>query len=131
MHKNQNSVISISIGTTVKIRRRSRDVDKPLIKASHVSLYPSQIRVLEEIAEKEGKARAQVIREAVRRFLNRRTFRRDTFNFDASSAKGIRRVYPCFSKSDWDMLKKISKKTQKYRTELVREAIGKYLRELP
>jgi len=129
MHKNQNSVINISIGTTVKIRRRSPSVDKPLIKASHVSLYPSQIKKLEKIEQRQGKARAQIVREAVRRFLNGRTFERNTFNFDAFSARGTKRVYPCFSKSDWDMLNRASKKTNKYRTELVREAVDEYLRE--
>jgi len=129
MHKNQNSVISISIGTTVKIKRRSPEVNKPPIKASHVSFYPSQIKKLEEMARKEGKATAQVIREAVKKFLNRAIYERDTFNFDASSARGTKRVYPRFSKSDWDMLNKVSKKTNKFRTELVREAVDNYLRE--
>jgi len=57
MHKNQNSVISISIGTRVKIR-----------------------------------------------------------------------IYPRFSKSDWNMLNEVSKKTNRHRTELVREAVDEYLR---
>jgi len=57
MRKNQNSVISISIGTTVKIR-----------------------------------------------------------------------IYPRFSKSDWDMLNRVSQKTDKLRTELVRGAVDEYLR---
>jgi L-arabinose isomerase len=86
-------VIDISIGTTVKIRRRSPEVDKPLIKTSHVSLYRLQIKKLEEMARKEGKATAQLIRDAVKRFLNKGTFERNTFNFDASSAKGMKRVY--------------------------------------
>lgn len=73
--------------------------------------------------------RAQVIRETVKRFLNEQTFERRTFNFDASPAKGIRRIYPRFSKLDGDMLNKVSKKTNKYRTELVREALDDYLRD--
>ncbi len=77
MHKNRNGVIGISIGTIVKIRRRSPKVGKSLIKASHVSFYPSQIKKLEKIAQKEGKTTAQVIREAVKRFLNR-AIRRDS-----------------------------------------------------
>jgi len=113
----------------VKIRRRSSEVDKPLIKASHVSFYPSQIKKLEEMAKREGKARAQVIREAVKRFLDRSTFERNTFNFDAHSAKGTKRIYPSFSKSDWDMLNRVSKKTNRFRTELIREAVDEYLRE--
>jgi len=113
----------------VKIRRRSPEVDKPLIKASHVSFYPSQIKKLEEMARKEGKATAQLIREVVKRFLNRRTFERNTFNFDAHSARGIKRIYPSFSKSDWDMLNKVSKKTNRFRTELVREAVVDYLKD--
>ncbi len=129
MHKKQNSVISISIGTTVKIRRRDPNVDKPLVKTSHVSFYPSQIKKLEQIAQREGKATAQLIREAVTRFLNKRTFERRTFNFDASSAKGTKRIYPCFSKSDWDMLNSVSKKTNRFRTDLVREAVDEYQRE--
>jgi len=106
-------------------------VDKPLIKASHVSFYPSQIKKLEEMAQKEGKATAQVIREAVKRFLNRAFYERNTFNFDALSAKGTKRIYPRFSKSDWDMLNRVSKKTNRRRTELVREAVDEYLRESP
>jgi len=58
MHKNQNGVISISIGTTVKIG-----------------------------------------------------------------------IYPRFLKSDWDMLNRVSQKTDKLRTELVRETVDEYLRE--
>jgi len=81
------------------------------------------------MARKEGKASAQVIREAVKKFLNRAVYERNTFNFDASSAKGTKRIYPRFSKSDWDMLNRASKKTNKYRTELVREAVDEYLRE--
>ena len=128
MHKNRSNVIDISIGTTVRIRRRSPSVDKPLIKASHVNLYPSQIKKLEKVAQREGRAKAQVIREAVRIFLNRPVFETNTFNFDAGSAKGTKRIYPCFSKSDWDVLNEISIKTNRFRTELVREAVEEYLR---
>jgi len=113
----------------VKIRRRSPELDKPLIKASHVSFYPSEIKKLEQMAQRDGKATAQVIREAVKRFLNRPTFGRNIFNFDASSAKGTKRIYPSFSKSDWDMLNKVSKKTNRFRTELVREAVVDYLKD--
>ena len=129
MHKNESSIINIAIGVAVKIRRRSQEVDKPLIKASYVSFYPSQMKNLEEMARKQGKATAQVIREAVKRFLNKRTFKRNTFNFDASSVRGTKRVYPRFSKSDWDMLNRVSKETNRFRTELVREAVDEYLRE--
>jgi len=122
-------VIDISIGTTVRIRRRNPEVDKPLIKASHISFYPSQIKKLEEMARKEGKATAQVIREAVKRFLNRAIYERNTFNFDASSARGTKRIYPRFSKSDWDMLNRVSKKTNRHRTDLVRKAVDEYVRE--
>jgi len=131
MHKNRNGVIGISIGTIVKIRRRSPKVGKSLIKASHVSFYPSQIKKLEKIAQKEEKTTSQVIREAVKRFLNRAIYERNTFNFDASSARGTGRIYPRFSKSDWDMLNRVSKKTNRFRTELVREAVDEYLRESP
>jgi len=82
----------------VKIRRRSPELDKPLIKASHVSFYPSQIKKLEKIAQREGKAIAQVIREAVKRFLNRGTCKRSTFNFDVRSVRGTKGIYPRFSK---------------------------------
>lgn len=34
-HKNKSSIINIAIGVAVKIRRRSPELDKPLIKASH------------------------------------------------------------------------------------------------
>ena len=81
------------------------------------------------MAQREGKATSQVIREAVKRLLNRRTFERNAFNFDASSAKGTKRIYPRFSKSDWDMLNRISKKTNRFRTELVRKAVDEYLKE--
>jgi predicted DNA-binding protein len=88
-----------------------------------------QLKKLEKLTQREGRAKAQVIREAVRRFLNRRTSGKNAFNFDASSAKGEKRIYPRFSKSDRDMLKKISKKTNRFRTDLVREAVEDYLRE--
>jgi len=129
MHKNQSSVINISVGTTVKIRRRSPEVDRPVVKASYVSFFPSRIKKLENIAQREGKATAQVIREAVKRFLSRALYERSTFNFDASSARGTKRIYPRFSESDWDMLNRVSKKTNRHRTELVREAVEEYLRE--
>jgi len=119
----------ISIGTTVKIRKRSPESPKPLIKTSHVSLYPSQIKKLEKMARKERKATAQVIRKAIRRFLTRQILERNTFNFNASSARGTRSIYPLFSKSDWDMLKGVSRKTNRFRTELVREAVDEYLRD--
>jgi len=38
------------------------------------------------------------------------------------------RIYPRFSKSDWDMLNRVSKKTNKHRTELVRAAVDEYMR---
>ena len=41
-----------------------------LIKVSRIGFYPSQIKNLEEMAEREGKATGRVIREAVRRFLS-------------------------------------------------------------
>jgi len=115
-------------GEAVAVRRRSSEVDKPLIKASHVSFYSSEIKKLEQMAQRDGKARTQVIREAVKRFLNRRTFERNTFNFDAHSPKGIKRIYPSFSKSDWDILNEVSKKTNRFRTELVGEAVVDYLK---
>jgi len=127
-NKNQNSVINIPISTSVRIIKRNRSKDQPLIKASHVSFYPSQIKNLEKIAQEEGKATAQVIRETVRRFLNKGTFERNTFNFHVPSARGTKRIYPRFSKSDWDMLNRVSKKTNRHRTELVREAVDEYLR---
>jgi len=128
VHKSQSSAISVNIATRVKIRRRSPRSDKPLIKASHVSFYPSQIKNLEKIAQEEGKATAQVIREAVKRFLNKGTFERNTFNFHVPSVRGTKRIYPRFSKSDWDMLNRVSKKTNKHRTELVRAAVDEYMR---
>jgi len=39
------------------------------------------------------------------------------------------RIYPRFSKSEWDMLNRVSQKTNRLRTELVREAVDEYLRE--
>ena len=113
----------------MKIRRRNPELDKPFIKASHVSFYPSEIKKLEQMAQREGKATAQVIREAVKRFLNKQTFERNIFNFDTPSARGTKRVYPRFSKSDWNILNRVSKKTNRLRTELVREAVDEYLRE--
>jgi len=94
-----------------------------------VSFYPSQIKKLEQMAQRDGKATAEVIREAVKRFLNRTIYERSTFNFDAPSAKGTKRIYPSFSKSDWDMLNRVSKKTNRHRTELVREAVVDYLKD--
>jgi len=38
------------------------------------------------------------------------------------------RIYPRFSKSDWDMLNRVSKKTNKHWTELVRAAVDEYMR---
>jgi len=69
------------------------------------------------------------VREAVKRFLNRQTFERNAFNFDTSSTRGTKRIYPRFSKTDWDILDKVSKKSHRHRTELVREAVDEHLRE--
>jgi len=113
----------------VKIGRRSPNIGKPFVKTSRINLYSSQIKKLEKIAQREGKARVQVVREAVKRFLGKRTFERNTFNFNAPSAKGTKGIYPRFSKSDWDMLNKISKNTGRCKTELLRKAVKEYLRE--
>ena len=104
MHKNQSSAINISITTAVRVTKRNRNRDQSLARASHISLYLSQMEKLEEVARSEGKAVAQVIREAVKRFFNKATYERDTFNFSPSLTKGAKRIYPLFSKSEWDML---------------------------
>ena len=82
------------------------------------------------MAHSEGKAVAELIREAIKIFLGKPAYERNAFNLSPFSTKGIKRVYPRFSKSDWDMLDRISKKTDRHRTELVREAVAEYLREL-
>jgi len=100
----------------VKIRQRSSEVDKPIINGSHLSFYSSQIKNLEEIAQREGKTRTQVIKEAAKKILNRRTFERNMFNCKIPLGKDTKKVYPCLSKSDWDKLNRISKKTNRFRT---------------
>jgi len=81
------------------------------------------------MADSEGKAVAELIREAIKRFLGRSLYQRNPFSFSPSSTKGVKRVYPRFSKSDWDMLDRISKKADRHRTELVRQAVEGYLRK--
>lgn len=92
-----------------------------------MSLYPSQIKKLKEMARREGKTASEVMREAVKGFLDRGLYERNTFNLDSSWARGTQRVYPRFSKVDWDRLNRISLKTNKFRAELVREAVDEYL----
>jgi len=128
-HKNLTPPINISIATAVRITRRNYNKGQPFIRASYVSLYPSQIRKLKEMADSEGKAVAELIREAIRRFLGKSLYERNPFSFNPSSTKGVKRVYPRFSKPDWDILDRISKKTERHPTELVREAVAQYLQE--
>jgi len=61
--------------------------------------------------------------------LNRQALQTNTFNFDACFARGTKRIYPRFSKSDWNMLNEVSRKINRHQTELVREAVDEYLRE--
>ena len=113
----------------MKIGRRNPNISKPFVKTSRINLYSFQIKKLEKIAQREGKARVQVVREAVQRFLNRQTFKRHTLHFNAPSVKGTKGIYPRFSKSDWDMLNKISKNTGRCKTELLRKAVKEYLKD--
>jgi len=46
-----------------------------------------------------------------------------------ASHRDTKKIYPRFSESDWNMLNEVSKKTNRYRTELIREAVDKYHRE--
>jgi len=79
------------------------------------------------MARREGKTASEVMREAVRAFLDRGLYERNTCNLDKSWVRSTKRVYPRFSKSDWDTLNRISTTTRRSRAELVREAVDEYI----
>ena len=79
------------------------------------------------MADSEGRAVTELIREAVKGFLGRPVHERNVFNLSSSSAEGVTRVYPRLRESDWDALTAISRETGKCRTDLVREAVNEYL----
>jgi len=119
--------INVSITTAVRITRRNYKKGQPFIRASYVSLYPSQVRKLKEVADSEGKAVAELIREAVKKFVDKPAHERNAFSFSPCSTKGVKRIYPRIAKSDWDTLNRISRSANRARTELVREAVDEYL----
>jgi len=79
------------------------------------------------MARREGKTASEVMREAVRAFLDRGLYDRSTCNLDNSWVRGTKRIYPRFSKSDWDTLNRISTSTRRSGTEPVREAVDEYI----
>ena len=128
-HKNLTPPINISITTAVRITRRHyvKGSSQPFIRASYVSLYPPQITKLKQVAQSEGKAVTELIREAIKRFLGKPAYERNAFTLSPFSTEGVKRVYPRIAKTDWDALNRISVKANRARTELVREAVDGYI----
>jgi len=83
------------------------------------------------VADSEGTAVAELIREAIKKFLGKPAYERNAFSFSPSSTRGVERIYPRIAKSDWDRLNRISMSANKAKTELVREAVDEYLRKSP
>ena len=127
MQRSEHSAICVNIGIALKIRRRSPKVGEPLVKVSHTHLYPSQMTKLEKIVQTEGKAKAEAVREVVKRFLNKPTHEREDFIYRGSSPGRTEKVYPRFSETDWDVPNEVSKTLNRHRTDLVREPVGEDL----
>ena len=130
-NKSKYSIVTLVIGTAITIRKREANENCSFVRNPHVSLYPSQIRRLKDIARRDGKRLTQLVREAVGAFLNKRTYERSTFNFSPPRTKALRRIYPLLPKSVWDSVTEISKRSSRPRAELVRDAVDDYLRKSP
>jgi metal-responsive CopG/Arc/MetJ family transcriptional regulator len=81
------------------------------------------------VREKRGESLSGIIREAASQFLKKKEFPGSTTV--SSLARGTRNRYKSvsayFPRSDWDLLREISKKTGKCKSELIREAVDEYL----
>ncbi|MEE9192875.1 MAG: ribbon-helix-helix domain-containing protein [Candidatus Aerophobetes bacterium] len=96
---------------------------------SWVKVSLSQYEKFKEIKKKSGRPLSGIIREAASQFLKKKEFPGSTTV--SSLAKRTRNRYKSvsayFPRSDWDLLREISKKTGKCKSELIREAVDEHL----
>jgi len=95
-----------------------------------VVLEKGQYQRLKELQENTGKAVSRMIREAVSSFVTRKDYH---INIGAShlprkTRENYRRVTTYLSRSNLSLLASISKETGRCRTDLVREAVARYLK---
>jgi len=88
-----------------------------------------QYEKLRKLREETGRPVSEIIREAVSKFVRKKDF---PYSVAISYLpKGTRDKYESvsayFVRSDWNLLEEISKNTGSSKTELVREAVDKYL----
>jgi len=94
-----------------------------------VEISLSQYEELNKLREKRGESLSGIIREAASQFVQKKKYPASTSV--SYVPKGTRdrckSVSAYFPRSDWDLLREISKKTGKCKSELIREAVDEYL----
>ena len=87
-----------------------------------------QYEELKRLREKTGKPLSEIIREAVCEFVRNEEYPLSTNSsyLPKASRDAYRTATAYFPRSDWDLLREISKKTGKCKSELIREAVDEY-----
>ena len=94
-----------------------------------VKVSLSQYEKLNRLKKETGRPLSEIIREAVCEFAKKRAFPVSaTVLYHPKGPRDKHKsVSAYFPRSDWDLLKKISKNTGRSRTDLVRESVDEYL----
>jgi predicted DNA-binding protein len=94
-----------------------------------VKISLRQYEKLKRLRERSGKPLSEIVREAVSKFVRKKDFPVSTAV--SYLAKGTRNRYKSvsayFPRSEWILLKEITNNTAKCKTELIRQAVDKYL----
>ncbi len=96
---------------------------------SWVKVSLSQYEKFKEIKKKSGRPLSGIIREAASQFVQKKKYPASTSvsYVPKETRDRCKSVSAYFPRSDWDLLREISKKTGKCKSELIREAVDEYL----
>jgi len=94
-----------------------------------VKVSLSQHEKLNRLKEEAGRPLSEIIRGSVCRFVRKKDFPVSaTVSYLPKGTKnGYKYVSAHFPRSDWNLLEEIAKNTARCKTELIRQAVDKYL----
>ena len=100
---------------------------------SWVGLEKGQYERVKNLSKKTGRPVSGIIREAVSSFVAKKDY---SISIGPSylpkeAREDYRRVTAYFPRLDWDVLVGISQYTRRSKTDLIREAVAKYLAGVP
>ena len=130
--KSTQSYFCLTIRSCFQLRKSGHKTlrsDKEQLVPPWVELEKEQCERLKELQENTGKPVSEMIREAITSFVRKKDY---SISISAShlpraTRENYRRVTTYLSRSDLSLLACISKETGRCKTDLIREAVDRYL----